>query len=94
MKRGFRHLDSNPSAATSLCGRNAVQITPPPGAVLDLAEAERRLSALGKVRRNAYLLKFAADGCELTLFPDARAIIQGTHDLAKARSLYARYVGA
>ena len=94
VKRGFRHLDSNPSVATSLCGRNAVQITPPPGSALDLAEAERRLSPLGKVRRNAYLLKFAADGCELTLFPDARAIIQGTHDLAKARSLYARYVGA
>ena len=93
VKRGFRHLESNPSAATSLCGRNAVQITPPPGSALDLAEAERRLSALGKVRRNAYLLKFAADGCELTLFPDDRAIIHGTHDLAKARSLYARYVG-
>ena len=39
-------------------------------------------------------LKLAVDGCELTLFPDARAIIQGTDDLAKARSLYARYVGA
>jgi molybdopterin/thiamine biosynthesis adenylyltransferase len=94
VKREFRHLESNPSAATSLCGRNAVQITPPPGSSLDLAEAERRLSALGEVRRNAYLLKLSVDGCELTLFPDARAIIQGTDDLAKARSLYARYVGA
>jgi molybdopterin-synthase adenylyltransferase len=94
VKRVFRHLESNPSAATSLCGRNAVQITPPPGSALDLAEAEKRLAPLGQVRRNSYLLKFAADGCELTLFPDARAIIQGTHDLAKARSLYARYVGA
>jgi len=93
-KRQFRHLESTASAATSLCGRNAVQITPPPGSVLDLAEAERKLAPLGPVRRNAYLLKFAADGCELTLFPDARAIVQGTHDLAKARSLYARYVGA
>ncbi len=93
-KRSFRHLESTASAATSLCGRNAVQITPPPGSALDLAEAERKLAPLGAVRRNAYLLKFAADGCELTLFPDARAIIQGTHDLARARSLYARYVGA
>lgn len=92
--RKFRHLESSASAATSLCGRNAVQITPPPGSALDLAEAERRLSPLGRVRRNAYLLKFAADGCELTLFPDARAIIQGTDDPAKARTLYARYVGA
>lgn len=93
-KREFRHLEANPSAATSLCGRNAVQITPPLGSRLDLEEADRRLSALGKVRRNAYLLKVSLDGCELTLFPDARAIVQGTDDLARARSLYARYVGA
>jgi adenylyltransferase/sulfurtransferase len=94
VKREFRHLESTASVATSLCGRNAVQITPPPGSALDLAAAERKLAPLGQVRRNAYLLKFAADGCELTLFPDARVIIQGTHDLAKARSLYARYVGS
>jgi len=93
-KREFKHLESNPSGAAYLCGRNAVQITPPPGSTLDLADAERRLSALGTVRRNAYLLKFAADGCELTLFPDARAIVQGTDDVSRARSLYARYVGA
>ena len=92
-KREFKHLEANPSGATSLCGRNAVQIVPPRGSSLDLDEAERRLSPLGKVRRNAYVLKLAVDGCELTLFPDARAIVQGTDDLAKARSLYARYVG-
>src|SRR5438876_7302657 len=41
VERKFPHLESNPSAATSLCGRNAVQITPPPGSKLDLAEAEK-----------------------------------------------------
>jgi molybdopterin/thiamine biosynthesis adenylyltransferase len=91
--RRFPYLEESPSGATSLCGRNAVQITARPGVSLDLAEAERRLAPLGTVRRNAYLLKFAVDGCELTLFPDARAIIQGTDDLSKARSLYSRYVG-
>jgi adenylyltransferase/sulfurtransferase len=92
--RRFRHLEGSPSGATTLCGRNAVQITPAPGAKLDLAEAETRLARLGSVRRNAFLLKFRADGCELTLFPDARAIVQGTDDPARARSLYARYVGS
>jgi adenylyltransferase/sulfurtransferase len=94
VNRRFRHLDASSSAATTLCGRNAVQIMPPPGSALDLADAEKKLSPLGAVRRNAYLLKFAAGGCEITLFPDARAIIQGTDDPVKARSLYARYVGA
>ena len=92
--RKFRHLEASPSGATSLCGRNAVQVTPGPGVKLDLAETERRLAPLGAVRRNAYLLRFSVDGCELTIFPDARAIIQGTEDLARARSLYARYVGS
>ncbi len=34
------------------------------------------------------------DPYELTVFPDGRAIIKGTTDIAIARSLYARYVGA
>ena len=93
-KREFRHLAASPSGTAVLCGRNAVQITPASPVLLDLAETERRLSTLTKVRRNEYLLKASIDGCELTLFPDARAIIQGTDDPARARTLYARYVGA
>lgn len=92
-KRNFRHLQAAPSGTAVLCGRNAVQISPAQIVSLDLAEAEGRLSKLGPVRRNEYLLKASIDGCELTLFPDARAIIQGTNDPARARSLYARYVG-
>jgi molybdopterin/thiamine biosynthesis adenylyltransferase len=93
-ERRFAHLAAAPSGTAVLCGRNAVQITPAAPVQLDLAETERRLASVGAVRRNEYLLKVAVDGCELTLFPDARAIIQGTHDPARARSLYARYVGA
>ena len=29
----------------------------------------------------------------LTIFPDGRAIIGGTDDIAEARTVYARYVG-
>ena len=90
----FKHLQAAPAGTAVLCGRNAVQITPATPTALDLVEAERRLSPLGKVRRNPYLLKFAVpDGGELTLFPDARAIVQGTDDPSRARSIYARYVG-
>ncbi len=94
VNRDFRHLAASPSGTAVLCGRNAVQITPAQAVMLDLSETERRLSAVAKVRRNEYLLKASIDGCELTIFPDARAIIQGTDDPARARTLYARYVGA
>jgi hypothetical protein len=46
------------------------------------------------VNRNAYLLRVAIDDYLLTIFPDGRAIIGGTDDIATARTLYAKYVGA
>ena len=81
-------------AATTLCGRNAVQIRPPEGASLDLAALERRLATVGRVVRNEYLLRLDAEGFEVTVFPDGRAIVTGTDDPARARSVYAKFVGA
>lgn len=79
--------------AMSLCGRNAVQIAPATPAAVDFEDLADRLSRLGEVSYNRYLLRFAADGYEMTVFSDARSIIKGTADLALARSLYAKYVG-
>jgi adenylyltransferase/sulfurtransferase len=42
---------------------------------------------------NRFLLKFNVDGYEFTVFPDGRAIIKGTADEEKARTLYAKYIG-
>jgi adenylyltransferase/sulfurtransferase len=53
----------------------------------------KHLEALGDVSYNRFLLKFTADGHEFTVFPDGRAIIKGTSDVDKARTLYAKYVG-
>lgn len=93
-RRLFPFLEAKESgAAVTLCGRDAVQVTPPPGRI-DLAEAEHRLAGIGRIRRNAYLLKLEVDGCEITVFPDGRAILQGTSDPVRARALYAKYVGA
>ncbi len=63
------------------------------GASLDLPGLAERLQAVGQVSYNEYLLRFVVDGYELTVFPDARAIIKGTDDAQVARSVYARYVG-
>lgn len=79
--------------AAVLCGRNAVQLAPPPGASLDLAVLAERLAAVGTLTRNAYLLRLAVDDYQLTIFPDGRAIVGGTDDVAEARTIYARYLG-
>jgi len=82
------------ASATTLCGRNAVQIAPGCEDRLDLGQLAERLKPLGKVGYNEYLLKLSIEGYELTLFPDGRAIIKGTNDVATARGLYAKYVGS
>jgi molybdopterin/thiamine biosynthesis adenylyltransferase len=80
--------------AAVLCGRNAVQISPARAGDLDLNALAERLRAVGETKANEYLVRLSANGYELTIFKDARAIIRGTDDAATARSLYARYVGS
>jgi molybdopterin-synthase adenylyltransferase len=81
------------SQTTSLCGRNAVQVSQRMPAKLDFEEMAKHLAALGDVSYNRFLLKFVADNHEFTVFPDGRAIIKGTSDVDKARTLYAKYIG-
>lgn len=78
----------------SLCGRNAVQVNPGRGHALDLARLAEQLRGVGQVSLNEYLLKLQIANYELTIFPDARAIIKGTDDATVARSVYAKYVGS
>ena len=93
-RRNFEWLEgAQGSQTTSLCGRNAVQVAQRAPAKLDFEEMAKHLSALGAVSYNRFLLKFAAENHEFTVFPDGRAIIKGTSDVDKARTLYARYVG-
>lgn len=97
-KRSFEWLDGeHGTQTTSLCGRNAVQVTPKGGTKLDLNDLKKQLEASGSVTANRFLLKFtttdAGSGYEFTVFPDGRAIIKGTDDTDRARTLYAKYVG-
>jgi len=91
----YRYLSGDlEQRSTYLCGREAFQILPPPGKTISLEHLRARLSPLGQVSGNQYLLKFNIDHYELAVFPDGRAIIKGTADPKTARSLYARYIGA
>ena len=81
------------SHTTTLCGRNAVQVAARRPEPIDFPEMARRLGAIGEVKHNAFMLRFAAEGNDFTVFPDGRAIIKGTSDVDKARTLYAKYIG-
>jgi molybdopterin-synthase adenylyltransferase len=80
---------------TSLCGRDAVQVSVIGVRTLDLEALADRLRAagFGTVQCNPYLLRAEIDGYEFTVFGDGRAIIKGTADEARASTLYARYIG-
>jgi len=93
--RQFEWLEGEQgSHTTTLCGRNAVQIANRRPEPLKFAEMAERLRGAGDVRHNAFMLRFATEGYEFTVFPDGRAIIKGTNDIAKARTLYAQFVGS
>ena len=92
--RRFPLLDESAgTTATLLCGRNAVLIRVPGRLQIDLEELEQRLSPVGCVTRNEYLLQAEIEGLEMVIFSDGRGMIKGTSDLTLARSLYARFVG-
>jgi adenylyltransferase/sulfurtransferase len=90
--RDFAHLRGEGRPHITLCGRNSVQIHEHHRPV-DLAAAADRLRPHGEVRQNGLLLQFRRGPHTLTLFADGRALIQGTTDIALARTLYARFVG-
>jgi adenylyltransferase/sulfurtransferase len=90
----FQFLDARQvSWTTSLCGRNAVQVNPPRSVELDLEALRQRLEPVGRVSSSGLLIRFKADDGEMVIFPDGRAIVANTTDLAKARTFYARYIG-
>lgn len=93
-RRNFEWLEGAHGAqTTSLCGRNAVQVSHRSAVQLNFEDLAKHLEVMGTVSYNRFLLKFQVDAFEFTVFPDGRAIIKGTADMDKARTLYAKYIG-
>jgi adenylyltransferase/sulfurtransferase len=89
------------SEAVGLCGQRAVQVSPGAGSI-DLVALGARLATLGPVDARPFMVRFSVPGeqgehgecLSLTVFRDGRAIVSGTGRPERARSLYARFVGA
>jgi adenylyltransferase/sulfurtransferase len=92
----FEYLNAPASDSTSLCGRNTVQIRPATRQ-LDLDGLAKKLNGAGTTERTRFLLRVRLNdpgGISLTVFPDGRALVHGVTDLNRAKSIYARFVGA
>jgi len=86
------------SSATSLCGRDAVQLTHRQNqGTLNFDEIAKRLRTHGRVSSNEFMLRAEIRDndkeYELTLFADGRAIVKGTGEAQVARAVFAKYVG-
>lgn len=87
------HALLEPSAA-ALCGRHSVQISPSQPLKLHLEELAERFKPIGPITSNRFLLRIELnEKLTFVLFSDGRAIVQGTDEIKKARSIYAELLG-
>lgn len=99
--RHFPYLaGTNDTSERLLCGRNTVQISPPPRhttarRTLDLAALATRTQSLGPTRHTAQSVSItlAQEAAEVTVFADGRILVSGTTDPTRARALAARIMG-
>lgn len=81
------------TAVTTMCGSNSYQVIPPHKKNISFEIIGNKLSQLGQVSINKYLLSFKTGETEITLFPDGRAIIKNAADEGAAKSIYTEYIG-
>lgn len=98
-KHQFEFLDrssSEQAAYTTLCGRDTVQINYRKKTKIDLENLAEQLEKSGKVAVNDFLLRFSPyDDRQITIviFTDSRVLVHGTNDIAKAKTVYSKYIG-
>ncbi|MGI4755544.1 MAG: ThiF family adenylyltransferase [Janthinobacterium lividum] len=91
--RQFRHLAGEGRPHITLCGRDSVQIHEHRRPV-DFERLAEQLRPLGTVRFNSMLLRFTYGTYTLSVFADGRTVVQGTTEVARARAMYARFIGS
>lgn len=98
---GYEFLDRPAGGAARLCGRDAWQVGPPPGAAPQLGAVAGRLAPHGEVQQTPLLVRAILRGergvlgeaVGLTVFHNGRVLVSRARDEAHARSVVARYVG-
>ncbi len=94
VRHNFNHMDvENMDLVTTMCGRNAVQISPVGEADISLTQLAERLEKVGTVKLGPSHLLFEGNEVAISVFLDGRAIVKGTDDISIAKSIYAKYIG-
>lgn len=92
--RKFQYLEDKTPEAVHICGRNSVQVDPGSSRQVKLRVLFDRLSSAGlAVKLTPYLLSISADGYEIKVFDDGRAIIKNAKTIEEGKVVYAKYIG-
>lgn len=91
--RDFLHDEqTSPTLGQTVCGRDSVQL--PPRGEVDLELLRRRYVDDKPVQQTMFFIRVELDDRHrATVFRDGRIIIDGTSDVAVARTLADRYIG-
>lgn len=102
--RVFEYLEDDRADPVAICGANALQVSPTgrDPSQLDLEAIADRLTRHGSFSATRFFVRGSLDNepgargepIGLTIFRDGRAMIRGITDPARARSIYAKYIGA
>lgn len=96
-KQRFEFLENRQRDVVMPLCENSVQIIPPRHTRLDLETVASGLkNAAGHVdviAANEFLLRFLAEGKQITVYQDGRALVKGTGDNGVAKAVYSRYLG-
>jgi len=88
-----KRADDCPACGQGRHDRNAVQIYPVQELGISLDNLCTKLARLGEAENTGHYVSFRTGDHELMVFPDGRAIINGTTDVVLAKRLYAQFVG-
>ncbi len=93
-KPTFPYLQfENQMKSEVLCGRNAVQIRPATAKTFELKVFMEKLKDIAAKRIiNPFLFSASFEEYRIVFFQDGRAIIHGTNDTIRARSLYNQFL--
>lgn len=90
----YKFLMDTAPTAISLCGQNHIQVDPRLGKEINLEALYQRLIGSGiDAKLTSFMLSINAEGYELRVFSDGRALIKNAGSLDEAKTIYSRVVG-
>lgn len=82
------------SQTRALCGRNAIQVSPPADLALNLPDLHQRITHFAQSTLRGELLEIIEPPYRLLIFPNGRTLVHGTTDPSQARALITKYIGS